>query len=79
MIQAAQRSRIYAGSSLNNRGNKKAQMLEEEKKTEIEKSNLMLFNKMRNIMGRADPRNKPNNSQARKQGRYSMEFTRIQE
>lgn len=30
-------------------------------------------------MGRADPRNKPNNNQTRKQGRYSMEFTRIQE
>jgi hypothetical protein len=54
-------------------------MLEEEKKTQIEKSNLLLFNKMRNIMGRADPRNKPNGSQTRKQGRYSMEFTRIQE
>jgi hypothetical protein len=33
LIKAAQRSRIYAASSLNSRANKKAQMLEEEKKT----------------------------------------------
>ena len=39
--------------------NKKAVLQEEEKKTEIEKQNVMLFNKMMRIMKRPDPNNQP--------------------
>lgn len=39
--------------------NRKAEQLEEERKTEIEKSNVILFNRMMKIMKRTNPSNRP--------------------
>lgn len=43
--------------------NKKAVLAEEQKRTEIEKQNVLLFNKMMRIMKRNDPHNQANMTQ----------------
>lgn len=64
---------------MNTRQNKKAQQLEEDKKTEIEKHNLVLFNKMKRIMNRNDPHNKPPLQSQKNYNRTSMELAKIEE
>lgn len=58
--------------------NKKAVLMEEFKKTEIEKQNVLLFNKMMRIMKRPDPLNQPKNSSL-KNNRMAFENSRITE
>ena len=60
------------------RNNRKAIQQEEDKKTEIEKNNLILFNKMRRIMNRGDPCNRPPSQGHKRNSRKSMELTRIE-
>lgn len=55
-----------------------AQLHQEERKTAIEKDNVLLFNKMMHIMKRPDPCNQPTLPPARPH-RPSAELTRIQE
>jgi hypothetical protein len=64
---------------MNTRQNRKALQLDEDKKTEIEKHNIMLFNKMKKIMNRPDPHNRPLQQNSKNYNRMSMEFTKIQE
>lgn len=60
--------------------NKKAVMAEEEKKCEIEKQNVLLFNKMMRIMKRNDPHNQPNRTQmSRVNKTAAFEVSRINE
>ena len=56
--------------------NKKAALMEEFKKTEIEKQNVLLFNKMMRIMKRPDPHNQTRNLQSRN-NRTVVENSRI--
>jgi hypothetical protein len=58
--------------------NKKAIMVEEQKKTEIEKQNVLLFNKMMKIMKRADPNNQPRMSIPQR-SRTGVNYSRITE
>lgn len=56
--------------------NKKAALMEEFKKTEIEKQNVLLFNRMMRIMKRPDPLNQPKTSMQRN-NRTAIEYSRI--
>jgi len=77
-MQPFNQSRVTTSAN-HNRHNKKALQQEEDKKTEIERNNLILFNKMLKIMKRNDPCNRTVTTANRVNARTSVELSRIQE
>lgn len=71
-MQSFNQSRVAVSANPHNRHNKKALQLEEDKKTEIERDNLILFNKMLKIMKRRDPCNRAVSTANRVNARTSV-------
>lgn len=78
IVQTGNASRTTPVANFNHSiSNKKAVYVEEQKKTEIEKHNVLLFNKMMRIMRRNDPNNKPNYIQLSRTTKNISENSRI--